>query len=210
MVSGSFKIEETQFRTNINKPDILGYIFESSDKKRLVQYRRNGFTFNCLKPDPDEPWIGWDSVREEAKELWHLYTNAIKVKMDSVERIAVRYINKIVIKPKGKETDTGVELNDYLTIPPQIPTELPQVLDNHFSRVEFYYPEVKGKGIIILAPHSEKSSDSINLNLDIEVFRVGTMPLDSDLIWSSLDQFRNAKNKIFMACLTDKGRRLFL
>ena len=203
--SGSFKLEEKNLTADIKHPHPLGYLFLSSDKKKLLQLRRDGFTFNQLKPDPNESWPGWESIKPEAKKLWELYSQALK--LAKIERIALRYINKIVIKIKDQ--NEGIELNDYLTTPPQIPDKLPQVLAHYFSKVEFLYPELKGRGVIIIAPHSENASNAISITLDIEVYRKELLPLDNDLIWSSLDQFRNAKNEIFNASITDKAKELF-
>lgn len=125
---------------------------------------------------------------------------------DNVERLALRYINKIVLKVKP---GTGIDLDDYLTAAPQIPSPLPQTLKNYFTRVEFPFPQVNGSGIIIMTPHPEKSTKAIKITLDIEVFRKETMPLDNDLIWSSLDQFRDAKNEIFAASITNEAKELF-
>jgi uncharacterized protein (TIGR04255 family) len=203
-ISSSLKIEESKVTTNIKTPNTLGYLFESLDKKKLVQFRRDGFTFNQLKPDHDEIWPGWESFKSEARELWDLYSQAMN--FDNVERLALRYINKIVLKGKS---GTGIDLDDYLTAAPQIPSPLPQTLMNYFTRVEFPFPKVNGWGIIIMTPHPEKSPNTIKITLDIEVFQRKTMPLDNDLIWSSLDQFRDAKNEIFDASLTKKAKELF-
>jgi uncharacterized protein (TIGR04255 family) len=203
-ISSSLKIEENKVTTKIKTPNPLGYLFESLDKKKLVQFRRDGFTFNQLKPDPDESWPGWESIKSEARELWDLYSQAMN--FDNVERLALRYINKIVLKGKS---GTGIDLDDYLTAAPQIPSPLPQTLTNYFTRVEFPFPKVNGWGIIIMTPHPEKSSNTIKITLDIEVFQRKTMPLDNDLIWPSLDQFRDAKNEIFDASLTKKAKELF-
>ncbi len=203
-VSSSFKLEEKQITTEFKAPKTLGYIFESSDKKKLVQFRRDGFTFNQLKPDPYESWPGWDSIKSEAKEFWNLYSEAIS--LGSVERIALRYINKIVIKGSP---GTGINLDDYLTAAPQIPQSLPQTLSNYFTRVEFEFPEVNGWGIISIAPNPDTLPNSIIITLDIEVYQKDSIPPENDRIWSSLNQFRNAKNNIFKASLTDKALELF-
>lgn len=75
-ISSSLKIEESKVTTNIKTPNPLGYLLESLDKKKLVQFRRDGFTFNQLKPDPDESWPGWESIKYEARELWDRYSQA--------------------------------------------------------------------------------------------------------------------------------------
>ncbi|PJA78766.1 MAG: hypothetical protein CO149_02615 [Nitrospirae bacterium CG_4_9_14_3_um_filter_51_5] len=203
-ILSSFKFEEQNLSTEIKSPNPLGYIFGSADDKKLVQFRRDGFTFNQLKPDPDESWPGWNCIKSEAKKYWDQYFQAIA--LERIERLTLRYINKIVIK---RIEAGGLDLDEYFTAAPKIPAPLPQRLGNYFSRVDIPFPEVKAWGIIILAPHPEKSSNKMNITLDIEVFRKESSPLNNEQIWSSLDQFRETKNQIFDACLTEKAKELF-
>jgi len=96
--------------------------------------RLDGFTFNLLKPDPRAAWPGWYALREEAQRPWDKYvraTNTVESK-----RLAVRYINQIVI-PEGE-----IEL---FTEPPRIPEGLPQRLNHFFSRIQVNNPDPEGK-----------------------------------------------------------------
>ena len=66
-----------------------GYLFTSNDGRQVVQARLDGFTFSRLKP-----YDKWESLRDEARELWQHY-----VQIASTERhsVALRYINRIEI-----------------------------------------------------------------------------------------------------------------
>ena len=67
-----------------------GYLFSTSDGKRVLQYRLDGFTFSRLRP-----YTRWEEVYSEAQKLWEIYRLATKPV--SVTRLALRYINSIEI-----------------------------------------------------------------------------------------------------------------
>jgi uncharacterized protein (TIGR04255 family) len=74
----------------IPKGKTEGYIFHSKNENKIVQARLDGFTFNKLRAYED-----WNKFHSEARELWELYDKIIKP--ISVDRIALRYINRIEI-----------------------------------------------------------------------------------------------------------------
>lgn len=51
----------------------IGYLFRSSVENKIVQARKDGFTFNKLKPYED-----WTRFKSEAYELWNLYSQIAK------------------------------------------------------------------------------------------------------------------------------------
>jgi len=196
-----FKLSEGDVITHPKTQGPFGYRFESTDKKRLIQVRLDGFTFNQLKPDPTESWPGWVSLREEAKKGWDLYVGAIPT--PKVTRMAIRYINQIVI-PGDKAS-----LDEYLTAPPKIPHGLPQTLDNFFTRVEFMNSAPDAKVLITQALSPRPWQNNVTITLDIDIFRENPPNMDDKSLWQTLDQFRILKNTIFMESLTPKTRKLF-
>ena len=73
------------------KKEENGFLFTSSDNKKIIQLRLDGFTFNRVKS-----YDSWKSLQEEAKHYWDIYkklTNPLKIK-----RIALRYVNRIEIR----------------------------------------------------------------------------------------------------------------
>jgi len=195
------KLSEGDIITSPKTQGTFGYRFESTNKKRLVQVRRDGFTFNQLKPDPTESWPGWDSLREEAKNGWDLFVGAIQTL--KVTRMAIRYINQIVI-PGDK-----ANLDEYLTTPPKIPTGLPQTLNNFFTRVEFINSSPDAKVLITQALSPRPWQNNVTITLDIDIFRENPTSMDDKSLWQTLDQFRILKNKIFLKSLKPKTRKLF-
>lgn len=187
--------------TSAQNKQVCGYIFKSSDEKRCVQLRRDGFTFNLLKPDPMAEWPGWNVLRDEAHRVWDQYlrvTNTAEIK-----RLAVRYINQIVI-PEGE-----IELLDYFTEPPRIPDRLPQHLNHFFSRIEVNNPDPEALIIITQVPAPQQYQSQPTFTLDIDVIRERRMPLNSFDLWRTLDRFRELKNTVFEASLHPKAKTLF-
>lgn len=201
--SGGFKFQEGKVVSTPTEGGPIGYRFQSEDGRKLIQVRLDGFTFNRLKPDPNERWPGWPIMREEAKSAWELYAQTLSLR--EITRLAIRYINQIVIP------QPTVELNDYLTTPPQIPPGLPfQDIGHFFTRTEIPIPDLKVKAIVIQAPAREKSPDSVALTLDIDVFKNERFPANTSILWENLDRLRDLKNMIFEACLHQRAKELFI
>jgi uncharacterized protein (TIGR04255 family) len=179
-----------------------GFWFESKDKKKIIQYRLDGCTCNYLKPDPKESWPGWVALRDEAKHAWELYAKAVAI--TEINRLAVRYINQILIPAPI------VELSDYLTAAPSAPKGYKyQDFRDFLSRVALDIPELNAIAIVTLAPAQERQPDSVNLLLDIDIVRSAALPADVEAIWRILDQFRDIKNDIFEKSLHQKAKNLF-
>ncbi len=196
----SMKFSDADMTSEQNK-QIRGYIFKSSDEKRCVQLRRDGFTFNLLKPDPMAAWPGWRELREEAQKLWDKYV--IATSTVEIKRLAVRYINQIVI-PEGE-----IDLRDYFTEPPRIPDGLPQRFNRFFSRIEVSNPDPDALVIITQAQAPNRHQSQPTFTLDIDVIKEKRMTLGSFDLWRTLDSFRELKNKVFEASLRQKAKTLF-
>jgi uncharacterized protein (TIGR04255 family) len=199
---GSLEIGGDSITTGQKAYGVTGYSFESQDRKRIVQYRLDGFTCNFLKPDPSEAWVGWKYLRDESKRTWDLYATALGVQ--EVIRVAVRYINKIVIP------GPLVELTDYFTTPPDIPKNLEyQNVAAFLSRLTVLIPELQAYATITQAPAQELRQDGLVVLLDIDIARTQQIQSSSEALWQTLDRFREIKNSIFEKSLTPRAKELF-
>jgi len=97
-----------------------GLVFQSSDKSKVVQCQRDGFSFSKL-----QPYDSWDSFAGEALVLWRKY--AALTKPLEIQRLGVRFINRIAMKPEWPN------LEDYLINPPQ------SLLGGTFPIVGFFH-----------------------------------------------------------------------
>lgn len=198
---GVWEVREDTISAAQKAHGITGYSFESKDKKRIIQYRLDGFTCNFLKPDPNEAWPGWESLRNEARKTWDIYAKALEVQ--EIIRIAVRYINRIVIPAPV------VELSDYLAVPPDVPKDFEyQNLYNFLSRVTVAIPDLNAMATITQAPAKEPSREVVLL-LDIDIVRIQRVPLHPEALWQTFDRFREIKNSIFEKSLLPRAKELF-
>lgn len=199
---GSVRFEGGTVTTEPMASGPLGYWFESEDGKRIVQVRLDGFTYNRIKPDPNEPWSGWESMRADAKEAWEHYAEALHV--EQVTRIAVRYINRIVIPT------SPIELYDYFTAPPRIPPDLPyQDMLDFSSSVAISIPEHQAIAVLKHAPAKDQYGGAITVTVDIDVYRPHRILVNQFPIWETLDQLRELKNKVFEASLLPRTKEIF-
>lgn len=189
---------EARFETQPNKTvasegdsgGIQGFFFKSPDGLNVAQFRRDGFTFNRLAPYTD-----WDGLCPEALRLWSMFVSVALP--EKVDRLAVRYINRIKLPPNGN-------LNEFLEVlPPPFPGS-PELLSSFVMRQARHDP--KTGYMVNIAEALEpglSGSDSI-LILDIDVSKVGGLRLDPSSLQPLLSEMRTIKNEVFFKAITDK------
>lgn len=132
-----FQVKDEGKKVEIDQPlgSIDGYLFESTDKKKIVQARLDGFTFNRLRP-----YENWTVFRDEAKALWNRYLKIVAPK--NVTGIALRYINKIEIPLPLSD------FKDYILTIPELAPEIPPHLAHFLMRLTI--PDEKSEAYAIL------------------------------------------------------------
>jgi uncharacterized protein (TIGR04255 family) len=173
-----------------------GYIFTSSDEKKTVQFRKDGFTYNRLKP-----YTSWEDVLSEAKELWQLYVESSGAQI--ITRIAVRYINDLKIPLPIRD------FSDYLTVPPRIPDNIPQLCRSFFSRVVVHDTSREIDANIIQSLETGAGPEFATIIIDIDVYKRMELDTVRDEIWQVFEQLRDLKNNIFFGSITEETARMF-
>lgn len=175
--------------------DETGFVFTSTETKRVMQARIDGFTFSQMAP-----YHTWESFREEGRRLWTLYRE--RVSPIEVKRLAVRYINRFDLP------GTKIELKDYFRTSPEVSPDLHQPMSAFFLRVMFPQEELKGQLIInqTIIPPSTPGVTSVVL--DIDLYREIDVPDREEEIWQFFEQLHDRKNYVFEACITEPTREL--
>ena len=177
--------------------NVEGYLFTSNAHAKIVQARREGFTFNKLRP-----YTKWDDFSTEARELWQRYVDFARPA--AVKRLGLRYINRIEVPP-----DVG-DPRDLCLLFPEFPTGVPQAWFEFFQR----FASARDDGalsIVTLAIDNPLPPGKVAIILDIDVawlFQTGAPP-ETQAIWPQIDKLRALKNDIFNASLTSKAKELF-
>lgn len=176
--------------------DLLGFKLTSTDKKYVVQIKKNGFTFSELNG-----YDCWESFISKAKEAWDRYFDAFNpVK---VTRVTLRYINKINI-PALK-----FHLEDYFETYPRVFKDNKVDLSNFFLQVQI--PQTEEGGLAILNQTVTEPSEPgyTSILFDINVFDPKQIESIEKDLWKRVDLLRIQKNHLFENSITDKTRELF-
>jgi uncharacterized protein (TIGR04255 family) len=178
---------------------VLGYLYRSSDKLQAVQARRDGFTFSRFAP-----YETWEHLIAESHRLWDIFVETLRP--TAVERIAVRYINQLVLPIVAGALD----FEHYLQTFPKIGEGPSPDLEQFFIRLQLPQRDIDARLILTEALLPPQVPESVGVILDIDLFREGlAFPPDSGEIWSILNAFRDRKNLYFEASITDRARELF-
>ncbi|MBN2448603.1 MAG: TIGR04255 family protein [Phycisphaerae bacterium] len=169
-----------------------GLRFESIDGRNIAQFTRDGFVFSRVNP-----YEGWDLFAGEAKSLWRVHSELTKP--TAIERLGVRFINRIVPVDLGK-------LDDVLRLPPRQPHSLEFLpIEDFLHRTRFSVPGYPySVNVIQVAQPPVPPENTPGLILDIDVFTVGVVELEEQSVDDHLSKMRWLKNKAFHAMLTSR------
>lgn len=196
-ISATLKLTTEAHDQDVKRDDI-GVRIETADRKTVAQFRINGFTLNRLAP-----YTKWSEIYPEAIRLWKLYV--VVAKPSIVPRLATRYVNRLRLP------GPVVELGDYLTSPPVVPTGLPQALQSFLTRLVIHDSEIGHSAIITQGYEPDlEHPESVSVLLDIDAFRMAEVRSDDfAAIDGIFDRLHDFKNNIFFGSITEKAARLF-
>ncbi len=172
-----------------------GYLFKSTAENKIAQARKDGFSFNKLKP-----YQNWKTFRTEARKLWNLYFKIAKPL--EITRIALRYINRIEIPLPIND------FKDYILTNPELAPKLPQELESFFMQLVISKPDISAKARIIQTVESP-INNNLPLIFDINVFHEAKFIGNKSEIWEEFEKLHVFKNDIFFDSLTKKAKELF-
>lgn len=175
---------------------LQGYFFKTADGKTIAQFRVDGFTLNRLSP-----YTSWEDLFPQAIELWHLYTDVSKPEV--ITRLAVRYINRIVLPPGTVNFET------HLRFLPVIPPELPQNVRGFLTKVTIHHQEQDIAAHVVEALEESMPGHQLTVILDIDAYKQREFLTDDPMIEITFGTLRTFKNAIFFNSLTEHTLRSF-
>lgn len=176
------------------EPD--GYLLASPDGTQVVQARLDGFTFSQLKP-----YDTWDALKQAAQDLWRTYVDIAKP--GQVERIAVRYINRIELPAPV------TELSDWILTAPAVSPNLPQTLAGFFVRLNIPFDNPPCFVNLTQTVELGESGATVPLIFDIDAFTPARLDPKDEALWRRFEDLRTVKNKVFFDSLTPRTKELF-
>lgn len=190
-------IKKQEKTTKFIDKGISGYVLRSEDGCNVLQLMKDRFTFSRLKP-----YLDWEHLKSAARPLWLKYSNSIEAVQ--VNRIAVRYINKIEIPANLKD------FKEYFTAPPEIPEGVPQGLSSYLTKLVIPNHNIGASAIVHQVLEEAKMTsdgklpDKLSVLLDIDTIKFGEYDPKGDGLWNMLDKLRVYKNDIFFHSITEK------
>lgn len=183
--TAKLQVETPNLTTNKNNE---GYILNSENKKQVIQISNNRFSFHIIKP-----YNCWSDFLKIAKSLWLTLSECIKI--DTVEKISLRYINEINIS-----LDEKGELEYDIKMLPNIPENLNVSLNHYFMQIGIK-DEQSSIHAIINQSFSAPKDNLLPFIFDIDAFKLQDYT-DWDLMWADMSKIRDFKNKIFFNSLS--------
>ncbi len=187
---------EKAFTVTPSSSEILGYISNDPIEDRTVQARLDGYTYNKLKP-----YDKWDVFREEGRELWNLYLDIVQP--EKIERIALRYINRIEVPMPMNSFE------EYFKTFPQLATGLPQTLSHFFIQFVIPCDKISAYARVTLTVEKPTNDKKLPIIFDIDVFRDVIYVDNKEEIWEDFEKMRAFKNDVFFKSITAKTEELF-
>lgn len=188
--------KDSGWETNIDH-SVSGLRLSNADNSRVLQLQRMGFTYSHMPP-----YTSWDVFRSEARRLWEIFVETCRPV--AVTRCAVRFINRIDIPSER------AELSSYFQLCPNIPPDISQEVNGMFMQLQMPQRDLSEDSVAIinLAMTEPTQPNQVSILLDFDVFQVGEIDPNSEVLWEVLDRFRSRKNFLFEACITDNTRSL--
>lgn len=193
---------EIQFQTTVTPPqppnqtlrDLgwKGLRFQSSDKKYIVHFNRDGFALSRL-----EPYENWDKFSDEALRLWNGYEEFTKP--TQITRLGLRYINRIQLPPNE------LRFEDYLNVGPSTPESLNFPVSGFMHQDSVVVPNYAYAINIIKTLQPPNPLLGLNLILDIDTFSTVSLNVHRSRLKSHLMEMRWLKNKVFFGTITKKS-----
>lgn len=187
------RVEDPMFQLRQESSKIL---FPDAEERRLVGIGPNILSVHVLRPYP-----GWEDFRSRIDEACRAYRSIGNPK--AVQRIGLRYINRVVVK------GTSIELDDYFTVSPEPPPNLPLTMAVFLNRVESVFDDEPIRLTTTFASVDAPPEHSAFL-LDLDVTREWSpeaLPLEE--LMGQLEELRRRERDAFEETITNKAREVF-
>jgi uncharacterized protein (TIGR04255 family) len=196
-VEGVVKFEKDRpAASELRNLGLTGVWIKTTDGKSIGQYRKDGFTFNRLKP-----YTSWDDILPTALRLWEEYVRLASPEL--VTRVALRYINRMPLPAATGDLDT------LIVTGPRLPQNVPQMLSSFLTRVVIEDADRRLAANVAQALEPGMEDRLPTLLLDIDAYRQGEFPPQGDVLREALIDLHTYKNQIFFGSLQEEFVRRF-
>ena len=174
----------------------------TGDGKRLVAVGRDVLSIHMLRPYQTPNAVGgtgWDEFQPRIQQALEAYWRVAAPA--GVQRVGVRYINKIVIR-SGR-----VYPEEYIRCAPREVEGLPKHLRSFFSRTEYEYDD--GVRLVVTHANIRTPPGGQGLVVDIDLIKEFDEPIGPSLAIDLVQALRDRERQAFESLITNRARELF-
>lgn len=173
------------------------YSFSSYDQTQLAVIVKSHFLIAQRAP-----YKSWDDFISRFTENWKAFRKVVGY--IAIERIGVRFINRLDIAI----VNDMVEHQKYLNIYPNIPSSFGSI-DQYAIQTQLSLHNIESILKINSAVVESPIPQHLSFIIDTDIIRVKNTPQDDEDIYSYLNMVRVEKNRVFEECITDLARKSF-
>lgn len=149
------------------------------------------------------PYEGWEALFERFCSCWAIAKKGMKFR--PIERIGVRYINRLDLKPNRKGQ---VQYENYLRLRINLPKDFQLIFDYNLM-FQTSLEDIQCGVTVRSGPAPPAVPGRSSFLLDVDVWRDVDVPQRENEVYELLGQMRQGKNSLFETFITDKARALF-
>lgn len=186
--------QDTDQSSNVqHRTSWVGFRLENESKNRVIQFTQTGIAISSVGN-----YESWETFHQEALNLWSLFHELAEPRI--INRLGVRYINKIIIEEKENPST-------YLKTVQQNNFSLPLQRDTFFYQDTYKIPNCPYSINWVCTQQSEANQQF--LIVDIDVFISPLPDLEKSSLIKHLNKIRWLKNKIFFNSITNTALEKF-
>lgn len=184
-------------KTTITESILHRFSSKDMTQQLFINDNDNSFLVSQLAP-----YSGWETFKERIMRDWNTWQNVVK--FQNVNRVGMRYINRIDLPVTG----SVVQYEDYVTVYPAVP-DLLNPCSYHSVNVSLALEDIQCALNVKTALIESPLPDHISIVVDLDIVKKYETTIGNEELYSFISQARTKKNQVFEACITDKARELF-
>lgn len=169
-------------------------LYRSSDKTKRIACSARSLSFSTPQ------YVKYEVFKDEFMRIITIFLKKYTT-IDKVQRLGLRYINKIQVERKGNKLDIEQYINFKFSLPESLNRlNMANFQNNFFVDLE---ENISGITVIIDNIKDDKNKDILLLDFDLISFR----DMNLDNIEGYLDNYHNKIEEVFLDIITDNYKK---
>ena len=191
-IEGQYQLDAAEGKFNQQtRQEITGYIYQSSNRKQVLQFLKTRYSFNQL-----HPYNSWEDFVENARSNWENYYIGTAEPMN-ITKLRLRFLNHLHI-PRTEDPSA------YITTYPSLPETINDTINSYFYRIGLIdNDDIVSRAVHTLKPAKDESRVILVIDNSVEM-TIHSDP-DNPEIWKGFEKLRAKYYQLFFELLTSKA-----